>query len=294
MSGIDFPIRYTSVREWANQQGVSVSEAERRYCQYLILQSISGNQYLRNELAFKGGNALEFVYLPNRSTTDLDFSFLTTGQDADTLQRISESELGSSLVRINDGFGTILRLQSLKKNPPHPDAQFPTFTARIGYALPEQLRQRDRLLAGEPGANVIPVEMTLNEIVCEWSLRGIGDGNVEINVSSINDIVAEKLRAVLQQIARNRYRSQDVLDIAGIKLSSSLHLDLNKVAEFLQRKSAARNVQVSKSAFHQTELRRRSAELYGDLSSTTRHTFIPFDEAWEIVMQLVDSLDIPA
>lgn len=293
MSDLDFPVRYSEVREWARGEGIAVWDAERRYAQYLILQAISRNDFLRNELAFKGGNALEFVYLPNRSTTDLDFSFLTGGQNTESLLQTSERELRATLFQTNDGFGTVLRLQSMKQNPPRTDAHFPTFTARIGFAMPDQRRQRDRLLAGEPSANVIPVEMTLNEIVCEWSSIVIGRSTIDLLVSSINDIVAEKLRAILQQKSRNRYRSQDVLDIASMCVANNLEIDQSKVGEFLLRKSAARKVSVSRTDFQDSEIRHRSAEQYDDLRHTTRFTFIPFDEAWEIVMDLVDQLDIP-
>src|SRR5699024_5368637 len=118
MSDVNFPVRYTEIREWARKEGVTVADAERRYGQYLILQAISRNNFLRRELAFKGGNALEFVYLPNRSTTDLDFSFVTGGQESAPLLQKSETELSTALLQSNDGFGTVFRLQSMKQNPP--------------------------------------------------------------------------------------------------------------------------------------------------------------------------------
>lgn len=293
MTSQDFPSSFTGLREWSRNAGVAVSDAERRYAQYLILRAMSSNHFLRNELVFKGGNALEFVYMPNRSTTDLDFSFITTGQDAEELQKRSESELAAALIQSNDGFGTVLRLQGMKKNPPRPDAKFPTFTARVGYALPEQQRQRDRLIAGEPGANVIPVEMTLNEIVCEWSVFELGREGFPLNVSSVNDIISEKLRAILQQPVRNRYRSQDVIDIAGLMKSDSVQIDPSRISRFLTEKSNARYIDVNRSGFLDPEVRHRSAEQYVDLEQTTRYTFIPFDEAWAMVMELVDQLDIP-
>lgn len=214
--------------------------------------------------------------------------------NAESLLEASGAQLANALQQSNDGLGTLLRLQSIMKNPPRPDAKFPTFTARIGFALPDQQRQRDRLLAGEPSANVIPVEMTLNEIVCEWNMLTISDSEIELNVSSINDIVAEKLRAILQQEARNKYRSQDILDIASICGADRLQLDASKVSEFLLRKSAARDIEVSRAAFHVPAIRERSASQYQDLQATTRYHFIPFDEAWSTAMGFVDTLDIPA
>ncbi len=60
--------------EWAETNGVSVDEARRRFAQYGALCGITLVPALRTGLVFKGGNALDFVWRPNRSTIDLDFS----------------------------------------------------------------------------------------------------------------------------------------------------------------------------------------------------------------------------
>lgn len=66
------------------------------------------------------------------------------------------------------------------------------------------------------------------------------------------------------------------------------------MSDFLIRKSEARDIFPTKSGFSDPEIRSRSADAYDDLADTTRHTFIPFDEAWDIVMDLVNQLDIPS
>ncbi|MCO5216060.1 MAG: nucleotidyl transferase AbiEii/AbiGii toxin family protein [Thermomicrobiales bacterium] len=289
----DFPTLFTDIEAWSKVEGVTRTEAGRRYAQYLILGAVARSTELRRSLVFKGGNALEFVYLPNRSTTDLDFSFIDSVSDTDELTHYAHALLDMALRNTIDQHGTILRLQSFKKNPPRPDATFVTLAGKVAYALPDQPLQQNRLLTGEPGANVIPVEMSMNEVVCAWNLTPIGDQGVVLNTSSIDDIVAEKLRAILQQTSRNRYRSQDVIDIASIIRDGTLEIDRRKIAEFLLRKSAARGVPATMAAFRDPDLERRSEANYDALRDTVRHTFIPFDEAWETVMNLVDSLDIP-
>lgn len=290
----NFPIHFTDIDEWSRREGVTQTEAGRRYAQYLILGAIARSTELRSSIVFKGGNALEFVYLPNRSTTDLDFSFIDPVAETDSLTRRAEQLLAAALKISPDQEGTILRLQSLRKNPPRPDATFVTLAGKVAYALPDQPNQQNRLLAGEPGANVIPVEMSMNEVVCDWSMTPIGNEGVALNTSSIDDIVAEKLRAILQQTSRNRYRSQDVIDIASIVRNESLKINRVRIGEFLVRKSEARGVPATLMAFRDPDLERRSKANYDALRDTVRYTFIPFDEAWETVMQLVDSLDIPA
>lgn len=53
---------------------MGVSEARRRFAPYAVLRAIGSSARLSEPLAFKGGDALDFVWSPNRSTIDLDFS----------------------------------------------------------------------------------------------------------------------------------------------------------------------------------------------------------------------------
>jgi predicted nucleotidyltransferase component of viral defense system len=103
-----------------------------------------------------------------------------------------------------------------------------------------------------------------------------------LQVSTEEDIFAEKLRALLQQIPRNRTRPQDVLDIA-VNLSTGNKLRPDVVADYLHRKAAARNVEVSLQRFQDDELWSRAEQDYIALESTTRTLFIPFISAKELV-----------
>lgn len=104
--------------------------------------------------------------------------------------------------------------------------------------------------------------------------------------------MAEKLRAILQQVQRNRNRPQDVLDVA-VMVQTYPSLDRQVVGQFLLRKGAARSIAVRKSLFSSPEVERRAWEGYSDLENLTRVRFIPFDEALQAVQALVDSLPIP-
>lgn len=58
----------------AGERGVGMSEGRRRFDQYAVLRAIASSAWLSELLVFKGGDALDFVWSPNRSTIDLDFS----------------------------------------------------------------------------------------------------------------------------------------------------------------------------------------------------------------------------
>ncbi len=191
---------------------MGVTGTRRRFARYGVLRGIASSASFRELLVFKGGNALDFVWSPNRSTFDLDFS------------------------------------------------------------VDMSKRERQELAEGQSK---------------ELLSRGLA-------VSGREDIVAEKLRAFLQQkeTIRNRERPQDLLDIAHL-LRQNTPLDLGEVSRFLLEKAEARNVPVSKAAFKDPELAARASYGYEGLRETVRGDFVPFNETLQRLHGLVEELDIP-
>ena len=144
---------------------------------------------------------------------------------------------------------------------------------------------------GRPSPNVVPVEISINEPICAESTLRIGPDIPLLRISSIEDIVAEKLRALLQQPIRNRQRPQDLLDITVILRNTPL--DPATVGRYLALKGAARDVATTRSAFRDPELTRRTRIGYAELEATTRVLFIPFDEAMADLLTFIDTLPLP-
>ncbi len=117
-------------------------------------------------------------------------------------------------------------------------------------------------------------------------------GSLPLRVSTAEDIVAEKLRAVLQQALRNRTRRQDLLDIAAL-LRAGVPLDPARVAAYLLRKAAAREVAVSRAALLDPDLLARASVDYEQLAGTARRVFIPFPEASALVRAFIEALPLP-
>jgi len=95
------------------------------------------------------------------------------------------------------------------------------------------------------------------------------DASHELRVCTIEDIIAEKLRALLQQPIRNRRRRQDLLDIA-VTLQNHPEIDRGNVSRFLVRKAEARDVYVSRSAFRKPEVAQRAEQDYDELRADAR------------------------
>ena len=292
MSNDLYPTTLSQVAAWARHNAVTEAAARDRYAQYVVLFAIANTRELRRSLVFKGGNALDFVLLPNRSTVDLDFSLdMDTGSDVAT-PAVLAGELQQALASVERHHNIRLRLHGVRSQPPGEARTFVTMQARIGYATSDQRGLPARMGRGDTSPQVIPVEVSLNEPLVENELHRISPELLPLRVSTLNDIAAEKLRALLQQRVRNRTRRQDVLDLA-VMIRSDATIDLSVVSQGLLLKAAARNVPVSRQAFHHPEIADRARTGYDALASDTRKTFIPFDEAFAAVLAFVDTLDIP-
>lgn len=136
---------------------------------------------------------------------------------------------------------------------------------------------------------MIPLDISTNDPVCDMTEMQLNLSD-RIQVCTLEDIAAEKLRALLQQPIRNRNRRQDVLDLALILPREDL--DLGSVASYLATKSHARGITPTRAAFRSSEIMERALFEYHELAATTTEQFLPFDEAWEIVLQVVDQLDM--
>ena len=206
-------------------------------------------------------------------------------------QALLRDALGRGLGVATAQLGVVFAIHSVTKQPPAPESTFVTYALRIGYALPDQGPLIGRMARGLSSAQVIPVEVSLNEPICADQAADIRATNM-LRVSTLEDIVAEKLRALLQQPLRNRGRRQDLLDIAVI-LGGNPHLDHALVAAFLERKARARGVPVSRAAFRAPEIARRASQDYAALRETTRKTFVPFDQALRSLLDFIGTLAMP-
>ncbi len=287
-----FPATFSGITRWAKDRGMAAGEARRRYAQFVVLVAVANSPMLGEMVVFKGGNALDFVLQPNRSTLDLDFTLDRADAAPHLLTEEIERRIGSGCRLIAGRMGMALVVQRVRQNPPGPDRTFVTFAVSIGYALPDQRAIIERARRGVRIAQTIDVDISINEPICAATSLSLGAGFGEIRISTIEEIVSEKLRALLQQSIRERERPQDLLDIA-VALRGDSPPAPQTVAEFLLVKAAARGVPVSRAAFHDAELARLTRAGYDDLAATTRVLFIPFGEALADVLAFVDVLPIP-
>jgi predicted nucleotidyltransferase component of viral defense system len=286
MDGHSSPTSLADIPQWSRENRATTLQANIRFVEYVVLNCIGSNAITQRGMVLKGGNALRFAFQSPRSTKDLDFTVAgdEIPDDGDRLRSL----LNDALRFAEHRFRVKAKCQHVKRNPPpSPNSARPTYSISIAYQL-----EADRYFHNFEERNniptVIPVEVSFNDLVCEtcqW--KGVNS----VQVSSLEDILAEKLRSLLQQKTRNRNRCQDVYDIAKYVRQPSI--DRDKIGRFLVQKAKIRDINVRKSSFDDVIRKMASGDYDLRIHEQAPNNFIPFDDAWQDVSSLVQSLDIP-
>ncbi len=280
-----YPLRLTDLDAWSVAHGATSDETRRRFVQFVILQALSAGDIARR-LAFKGGNALRFGYGFPRSTFDLDFTSIDLQEDEEYIRATIDKVVRTE----TQAFGVKCKVSSVKRNPSNLDRTLPTYRVKVGYALPLDRLFPDFLESPKLSTHVVPLDITFNDVICETVLLSfLKDKSHGLTICTLNDILAEKLRAILQQSIRNRHRPQDVYDVARIIVNNRHDLDLELVRRYVTEKCHARQIEFSVESFDD-DIRMRSMYGYDELSTDLPGEFIPFESAWLEVVSFVREL----
>ena len=222
-----------------------------------------------------------------RSTLDLDFT--ADGDFPDTAPEIL-SLLDAVLKRAERQFQIKARCLSVHRNPKNPVRTLPTYRIHVGYQIAgdkhyQNFEQRTAL-------PIVELEISLNDVLCETFQKQLSPATSPVRVCTLEDILAEKLRALLQQVIRNRSRPQDVYDIASRVRALGREIDFRKVSEFLLKKSEVRGIVPQKCSYDDAVKRHATVNYESELKAQAAE-FIPFDEAWSEVLDVVAILLIP-
>jgi len=221
------PIR-KRIEEARKEAELSWEIIEKDYILSWVLAGIAANKKLQNELVFKGGTALKKCYFGNyRFSEDLDFTAKKGIVREDLLEREIERscEIATNLVQ---KFSPLeLKVERYKEKESHPDDQ-EAFTIRGKFPWHRQFLPK------------VMVEITMEEPIQIESvklpiLHGYEEEIFqEINVYSLEEIIAEKMRAILQHFKKleergwARSRARDYYDIWRILngYSNALRMDI--------------------------------------------------------------------
>ena len=233
------------LEEARKRLGLPWEVLERDYLLSWILAGITQVEILQNSLVFKGGTALKKCYFGDyRFSEDLDFTGVGSVPTG-TAMEAAVKEACVRAVQLLDLYAPVdILCERHTEREPHPGSQ-EAFDIRGRFPWHRQPHTR------------VMVEVALDEKVLRSPLRrpilhDYGEPlGLEITTYSLEEIVAEKLRAILQHAraleSRGwvRSRARDYYDLWRILGSSPVQLDVSNFEALLREKCATRSVAFS-------------------------------------------------
>ncbi|MCY3768177.1 MAG: nucleotidyl transferase AbiEii/AbiGii toxin family protein [Gammaproteobacteria bacterium] len=255
------PATRIDISAWVQTVRADRLAYRQRQATEIILHAIAMAAPLNDLLYLKGGVLMGLVYGSPRQTSDIDFSasslFSAEENTAENFRTLMDPALQHTAAKL--GYvDLVVRTQSVRELPHnlYPDARFPALELKVAYAE-RGSQQEKRFLAGE-ASHTIRLDISFNEEVGEVQVLDITDGE-SLLAYSLVDQIAEKYRAMLQQVSRNRSRRQDVYDLDILIQRPELNDAAKvKILETLIKKCRSRDIFPAPSSMDHPEMKSRS------------------------------------
>ena len=218
---------------------------ERDYLLSWLLAGIAEQPALRDNLVFKGGTALRKCYFGEyRFSEDLDFSGLEGTPVGHEMEHSIEDACATAVQLLDEYAPVEITCERYRERQPHPGGQ-EAFTVRA--RLPWHSRLQTRVM----------IEVTVDERIL-WPtekrllIHNYGEPlRAALQVYPLEEIVAEKLRALLQQAdllekrGWSRSRARDYYDLWRVLRTYGESMDWVNFNPRLREKCALRGVAFS-------------------------------------------------
>lgn len=280
---------------WVNEARADPVKFRARQVTEILLHAVGLSPILRASLVLKGGTLMSLAFGSPRTTQDVDF---TAAADPDDLPDHLRDALDTALRRATAELGYVdllCRVQSFKYQPRRDgfeECQAPALQVTIGSAL----RGTGEVARLERGAapQVLGVDISFKEPLLDAQELRLDELAVSLQAYSHAEVIAEKLRALLQQPLRNRGRRQDVYDIAyllerieDIELPAMVHA-------FLIEKCRARGFEPTHDMIDDPAVAERASREWATLADELpRGTLPAFEERFAVVRAFYRSLPWP-
>lgn len=215
---------------------------ERDYLLSWLLAGIGRQPELRDTLVFKDGTALRKCYFGDyRFSEDLDFSGLEGVPLGDEMERLVKGVCETAVQLLDEYAPVEIICERYTERQPHPGGQ-EAFSVRARFPWQSRLQTR------------VMIEVTVDERILWPSeerlvIHEYGEPlEAEVQVYPLEEIVAEKLRALLQQadmLARrgwSRSRARDYYDLWRVLGTYGDRMDMTDFDPLLREKCAVRGV----------------------------------------------------
>jgi predicted nucleotidyltransferase component of viral defense system len=235
------PLR-NRLQEARKRLGIPWDVLERDYLLSWVLAGIGRVDALRDALVFKGGTALKKCYFGDyRFSEDLDFSAVGDVPTGEAMEEAIREACAAAAQLLDEYAPVEITCERYTERDPHPGGQEAfTIRARLPWQRAPQTRVMVETAVDEKVLKPPPVRRVLHEY---------GEPlEAEVRVYALEEIVAEKLRAILQHVEKlqergwSRSRARDYYDLWRVLGSYRDRMDLSGFPAFLREKCAVRNV----------------------------------------------------
>lgn len=281
---------------WVGEARADPVKFRARQVTEILLHAVGLSPVLNASLVLKGGTLMSLAFGSPRTTQDVDF---TADADPGDLPEQLRRALDAALRRAAADLGYVdllCRVQSVKYQPRRDgfaECQAPALQMTIGSAL-RGSGEEARLERGA-APQVLGIDISFKEPLLDAQELRLDELAVSLRAYSHAEVIAEKLRALLQQPRRNRGRRQDVYDIAYL-LERMEDAELPaKVHAFLAEKCRVRGFEPKRDLIDDPAVAERAGREWATLADELPRGALPvFEERFAVVREFYRSLPWPA
>ena len=207
------PTLKIKVAEWVERARTDPIAYQQRQTVEITLNAIAMTSPLNVNMFLKGGILMVLAYNSPRQTFDID---LTTDLVSNSnVDEIIQGKLDSAFPRAAAALGyanLVVKTHSVKRLPKtiFEEAEFPALKFKIASA--QRNTQQEKALQEGKAPGLIALDISFNEPLQQIQILKLTGGQ-ELRAYSLADLIAEKYRAMLQQVTRKRNRRQDAYDV---------------------------------------------------------------------------------
>jgi hypothetical protein len=207
------PVHSVDISDWVEKARDNAPTYRQRQAIEIVLTAISMSDPYADVLYLKGGILMGLAYGSPRLTADIDLTanLEPTNETPDSFRAELDRLLPQAAANLGYA-GLRLRVQSIKKEPRghYPHATGPALSLKVGFADVGTASARN--LENGRASEVVRIDLSFREPTKQIEILEISEGT-QIRAYGLNDLVAEKFRAILQQADRDRNRRQDIYDL---------------------------------------------------------------------------------
>lgn len=256
------------IGEWVEKAKADPEAYLERQATEIFLATLGMTEPYSHQIFLKGGILMGVVYESPRQTGDVDFT--TIIEPTEGIAEEIAAALNENFPRASAELGypeLMCRVQSLRyfpKGEAFPKNDGPAVKLGIGYAT-RGSRQEKHFQDGR-APHKLEVDISFREPVGAIQIVQFAGSEGAVQAYSLFDLMAEKLRALLQQDVRNRFRRQDIYDLDALLNRFSLdEQEKQNLHVIFLEKCEARNITPTPDSLTDPEIVRRAKEEWDTL-----------------------------